>query len=295
MEDNEQAAVPAAAEGTTAPPNPAPEAPTPEQADNPAPEGQEGAAPEPEEDDEDAPVDISKPLTKSQLRRLQRQNREREREAENAHLRQIVQRIAPPSRVLSVEERIGAPPNPQNYQNNAAGFYAAKAAYDVHKQVAEKQIAAEKTVAEERENARKQAIAQDYYDRQAKSRARLPDYDKVMASAAGVKVSQPVIDAIVDSELAPEIEYHLALNPAKLNALNQMSPKEAARAVGRLEEVLRAAPPPRNVTQAPPPPSRLNGGSAGPVKSLAELAKGEDASAYIAARRAAREKQQKRA
>jgi len=286
LADNEQAAAPAAA--TNPADQPPPSAPTPEQA---APvEGQEAApAPEPE-DDEDAPVDISKPLTKSQLRRLQRQNREREITAENARLREVVQAIEPPPRTLSLEERIGAPPNPQSYQNNPAAYWAAKAAYDVHRQVAEKQIAAERTVAQARETAKYQALARTYEERQIKARSRLPDYDKVVGAAAarmyatGTTVSQPLIDAIVTSDLSPEIEYHLALNPAKLHALNQMRPEQVAREIGRLEAVLQATPPARTSTQAPPPPSALKGGSAGPARSLADMSMDE----YVAARKAGR-------
>jgi len=290
LEDTTQAAAPAAA--TTPADQPPPNAPTPEQASD-APEGQ-AAAPETDADeDDDAPVDISKPLSKSQLRRLQRQTREREIQAENARLREVVQTLAPPARILSVEERIGKPPNPANYAQNPAAYWAAKATYDVLRQGAESQFAAEKSAAETREAAKRQVVARNYEERQSKARARLPDYDKVVASAAGITLAAPLIDAIVESELAPEIEYHLALNPAKLHALNNMPAGQVAREIGRLEAVLQATPQART-TQAPAPVSPLKGGAAGPVKSLAELAKGEDASAYIAARRAAREKQQQK-
>jgi hypothetical protein len=290
LEDTTQAAAPAAA--TTPADQPPPSAPTPEQATD-APEGQ-AAAPETDADeDDDAPVDISKPLSKSQLRRLQRQTREREIQAENARLREVVQTLAPPARILSVEERIGKPPNPANYAQNPAAYWAAKATYDVLKQGAESQFAAEKSAAETREMAGYQAIARTYEERQNKARARLPDYDKVVGAvaasmrASGVPISPPLAEAIVTSELAPEIEYHLALNPAKLHALNNMPAGQVAREIGRLEAVLQATPPARTSTQAPPPPSALKGGAAGPVKTLADLAKGEDASDYIAARRAA--------
>jgi len=295
LEDNAQAAAPAAAPSPAE--QPPPNAPTPEQATD-APEGQ--AAPEAEADeDDDAPVDISKPLSKSQLRRLQRQTREREIQAENARLREVVQTLAPPARILSVEERIGRPPNPANYAQNPGAYWAAKATYDVLKQGAESQFAAEKSAADTREMASHQALVRTYEERQVKARTRLPDYDKVVGAAAasmiasGVSISQPLREAIVTSDLSPEIEYHLALNPAKLHALNNMPAGQVAREIGRLEAVLQATPQART-TQAPPPPSALKGGAAGPVRSLAELAKGEDASAYIAARRAAREKQQQK-
>ena len=282
MDDTEQAAVPAAAPSPAE--QPTPESPTPETAA--APEGQQ-PAPEGDEDDEDAPVDISKPLTKSQLRRLQRQTKERETQAEVARLREVVQTLEPPARVLSLEERIGAPPNPQNYQGNPQAYWAAKATYDIHRQVAERQIAAEKTVAETREAAKRQTIARNYEERQSKARARLPDYDKVMAAAAGIEVRQPVINAIVESDLSPEIEYHLALNPAKLHALNNMRPEQVAREIGRLEAALASAPQPRTATQATPPVTPLKGGSAGPSKGLEDLAKSDNVNEYAERRKAA--------
>jgi hypothetical protein len=48
-----------------------------------------------------------------------------------------------------------------------------------------------------------------------------------------------VIEEIMSSEKSALLAYHLAKNPDKLNALNQMSGRELAREMGRLEATVR--------------------------------------------------------
>lgn len=280
MTDETQAAAPAAATSPAdqPPPNPAPEATA-----APA-EGQPPEASEPELDEDGGErIDLAKPLSKSQIRRLQRKAEFDALREENTRLRQSIPPPAP-RQERTVTDLIGAPPDPRQFRD-VASYNAAVAAYQVHQGIATRQLAAEKAAETERETLRQEATARSYTDKQAKARARLPDYDKVMAQAAGITVKQHVANAIVDSEMAPELEYHLAANIAKLHALNAMRPDQAARELGRIEATLSAAPQARS-TQAPAPLTPLKGGAAGPMKSLADLAKGEDMSDYIARRRA---------
>lgn len=279
------------AAGTAAAPNPAEQSPpvAVDQAQAAPLDGQI-IPPEPElDEDGDEKVDITKPLSKSQLRRIQRKAEFESLKEENARLRQQLPPPGPrPNR--TVEDLIGPPPNPQNYRD-VASYNAAVAAWDINRGVATRQLAADKAADTERENARQNALARSYSEKQAKARQRLPDYDKVVAAAAGIEVRPAVSAAIIESDLAPELEYHLAANPAKLHALNNMRPEQVAREIGRLEAVLGTTPQARTATQAPPPVSPLRGGAAGPARSLADLAKGDDATDYIAQRRAERAKQ----
>jgi hypothetical protein len=260
LTDDTQAAASAAAPSPAdqPPPNPAPE-------QNAAPEGQVPEAPEPELDDDGGEkIDLAKPLSKSQIRRLQRKAEFEALRDENARLRQSIPPPAP-RQERTVNDLIGPPPDPRQFRD-IPSYNAAVAAYQVHQGIATRQLAADKAAETERETLRQSATARSYAEKQAKARARLPDYDKVVGQAAGIQVSNAVSQAIIESDLAPDLEYHLAANPAKLHALNTMRPEQVAREIGRLEAVLASTPQARTSTQAPPPPTALKGGSAGPPK-----------------------------
>lgn len=110
----------------------------------------------------------------------------------------------------------------------------------------------------------------DHADRVGDARDTIADFDNVMEKMKGVNVRTDVIEEIKSSDKSALITYHLAQNPHELEALNQMSPKELARAMGRLEATLKL-PEPKKQTSAPPPASSPRGG-ASPPSQEAELA-----------------------
>ena len=96
-------------------------------------------------------------------------------------------------------------------------------------------------------------------ERVIEARKTIPDYDAVMA-ASSVPVSDAVMDELRDSELGPQLAYHLDRNPDVAEKLNAMSPRQAAREIGRLEAKLlstaSASPEPQvDAPQTPEPPA----------------------------------------
>lgn len=106
-------------------------------------------------------------------------------------------------------------------------------------------------------------------ERVIEARKSIPDYDAVMA-ASDVPVADHVLDELRESELGPQLAYHLDKNPDVAEKLNNMKPRQAAREIGRLEakllstasanpdpvEVPKEAEPPApkvKTTNAPPP------------------------------------------
>ena len=81
---------------------------------------------------------------------------------------------------------------------------------------------------------------------------RIPDYDTTLRQANDVPIRDDVRDMILDDGKGPLIAYHLAKNPEKLEALNRMTPIEAAREIGKLSVRIRG-PQAKTVTQAKPP------------------------------------------
>lgn len=78
-------------------------------------------------------------------------------------------------------------------------------------------------------------------ERQTSARTAMPDYDAVVG-ASNTPIATHVADAILESEHGPVLAYHFAKNPDVLERLNTLSPRQADREIGRLEERLSSTP-----------------------------------------------------
>lgn len=152
------------------------------------------------------------------------------------------------------------------YQRDAAAFEARRVAREEARKALDSR--------EESERATREATARrqrdlDHADRVEDARGVIADFDQVMTKMKGVEVRNDVIDEIKSSDKSALITYHLAQNPDRIEALNQMSPRELAREIGRLEATLKL-PEPKKQTSAPPPLSSVKGGAA-PASPDADL------------------------
>lgn len=86
--------------------------------------------------------------------------------------------------------------------------------------------------------------------REEMARERFPDYDAV-ARQAGLPITPAMASVIFESEIGPEIAYHLGKNPGEARSIAMMSPERQAVAIGRLEGRLQAT---ANARREPPPP-----------------------------------------
>jgi hypothetical protein len=110
---------------------------------------------------------------------------------------------------------------------------------------------------------------------------RIPDFDRVMASAGGLEIRGDLRDLILDSAKGPLLAYHLAKNPDRVADLNRMSPAAAAKEIGSLEARIRG-PNPKTVTRVKTPPRAPRGGTAARAPNPADMSMEQ----YIAARKA---------
>lgn len=139
----------------------------------------------------------------------------------------------------------------------------------------------------EQDNTRKAVDArnQTFSERQAATRAALPDYDEVVG-ASDAPVSAHVSEALMDSDRGPELAYHFAKNPDVLMSLNGMTPTQAAREIGKLEATLSAAKTPAvpskklSTTPAPASTTATQGRATQPALASASMAE------YMAQRKA---------
>jgi hypothetical protein len=141
--------------------------------------------------------------------------------------------------------------------------------------------------AREAEQQRK-AVLDQWNSRADAVREKLPDYDEVLESADDVPLAGYLQEALLESEIGPELAYHLAKNRAELERLTKLSPTSAVRELGKIEASLSkttAPQPKKQISTAPKPVTPLSGGTAGSAPSIYDESLGDDFAAYERVRR----------
>lgn len=122
-----------------------------------------------------------------------------------------------------------------------------------------------------------------YQERVAKVREAKPDFDTVTNNPA-LPVTPTMANVIFESDVGPEVAYHLGTNPDEAARIAALPEYRQAAELGKLEAKLsQPAPAPAPRTPPPPPPQTVAGLSAGITKSLEDMSPAE----YIAAAKAA--------
>lgn len=127
-----------------------------------------------------------------------------------------------------------------------------------------------------------------FEQRQADFAAAHDDYDDVVTDPS-LPITQVMAGAVHESEIGPQIAYHLGKNPKEAARIAGLSPLSQAREIGKIEAALAASgakpkpPKPNQVTNAPPPPPAV--GTSSPVKrSETDMSDEERVAAIRAAR-----------
>ena len=126
---------------------------------------------------------------------------------------------------------------------------------------------------DEQEASRKAQEAQEkltkaWSEKIAKAKENLPDFDR-MVKSSDIVISDPIRDSIVDSDVGPQLLYHLATNEDFAKELTEMPVAKALKQLGKLEAQFEAKDTPKaekkNVSssKAPEPIKPLSGGKVG--------------------------------
>ena len=196
-------------------------------------------------------------------------------EEELAELRQM-----PAPRVPARDDDL-VEPKESDFPNDYLAYERAMRAYETRKAIRDenRRVALEQSRANgERES---RAKVRAYNARLDEVKDRIPDFDATLKAAAGTEIRDDVVGLILESAKGPLIAYHLARNPDRVEALNRMSPVEAAREIGRLEARIRG-PQAKKITDAKTPIRPVRGGGGRTEKPLAE----ESVESYFARRNA---------
>lgn len=192
------------------------------------------------------------------------------------------------SEILRLQEQASKPaaddgdkaPREEDYNGDWGKFIAASAAYEAAKAVKDTLTADKKAANESKMAELRTEVLSDFEERAEAFKAKATDFDQVIGKfiEGGGQLNPVVRELVTESDVGPELAYHLAKHPAVANKVNSLPPLQAAKEIARLEDSLSR--PSNRATKAPPPLKTPTGGASAPV-DLATLAKSEDASDYI--------------
>jgi hypothetical protein len=172
----------------------------------------------------------------------EREDAKRAAEAEKARADAAERRAAELEAKLNPKDPTPAPvedeaaPDPKDFKDASEW---AQAFAEWSRDVARKEIAAEN---EAKEEARKKQDAENadrtrataFVAKEQEYAKATPDYAETVA-AANFKIADFLADAMIDSDVGPQMRYYFAKNPKELDRLHAMRPHTALTEFGRIE------------------------------------------------------------
>jgi hypothetical protein len=163
-------------------------------------------------------------ITKQREEARAEAQREREaRESLEAKVKELESR-SQPQKVEAFEE-----PRPEQF-TDMYEYAKALTDYKVDQRLGEEK----QKEAQAKVEAQRQQVINTWAKRVESAKAEMPDFE-AMVGSADVVVSNEVRDAIFESEVGPQVLYHLAENPELAEKLQGMTVTSALRTIGRLE------------------------------------------------------------
>ena len=204
-------------------------------------------------------------ITKQREEARQEAQREREaRAALEARLAALESQNKPQQATVDQE------PQPSQF-SDAFEYAKALAEYTADRRIAEMK----QEEAKAKEAAERQKVIDQWTQKVQKAKADLPDFDDIVASSE-VVVNDDIRDAILESDVGPQILYHLAENDEVAKKIASLSPKQALREIGTLEARFEKAEQPtqsvaKSKAPAPISPIRSSGKADLPISANGEF------------------------
>jgi hypothetical protein len=217
---------------------------------------------EPKAEEEAKAAEKPKDKLEKRFSKVSRQRDEAKARADalEARLRELEAKANPQpiAQVANVDEK------PRADQFNDAFEYAeALAEWSAEKALKDREIAEQQKLAEQERN----KVVENWNDKVKQAKKSINDFDDVVSNST-VVVSDAIRDAILESEVGPQILYHLASDDDYANSVAKMPAIKALKEIGRLEakfEAEKEAKPKKEAktvatSKAPAPISPLKGG-----------------------------------
>lgn len=160
------------------------------------------------------------------------------------------------------------PPDPDAYGDDWQGFEKAQSRYniDVAKYEIKQELKVEQQKTAAQTEAQKRVTA--FQSKVAEAAKTDPELPQIIANhhipgPYYVPMTPVMTDAVLESDIGPQLMRYLKNNPDAAIRLSQSSPVAAIKEIGRIEAELTkktVVEPPRKISQAPEPPSAVSGG-----------------------------------
>jgi len=185
-------------------------------------------------------------LTKQREQARADAQRERDaREALEARLAALEQGQAPKQALVA-----DAKPTPDQF-TDAFEYAEALAEYSAERALKER----DRQDLERKAQEQQAKVVQTWTKRLEAAKVEIDDFDE-MVSSSDIVVPNHIRDAILESDVGPQILYHLASNQDQARSFNDLTPAQALRAIGKLEakfEKSETSKPERSVVKSKAP------------------------------------------
>jgi len=210
----------------------------------PSVEAQAENLPEAEEEAKATEDRKSNPKIEKRFRELT--NRAKQAEADKQALESRLQELEAknaPQQQYQEPDVLGEKPQASQFQD-AFEYAEALAEWSAEKALVER----DKQEAERRANEERAKLNKAWTERVNKAKAEMPDFEEMVASST-VVVNDAVRDAILESDVGPQILYHLASEDDIAQKIAAMPPIKALREIGKLEARFEAKDAPKEPKQ----------------------------------------------
>jgi hypothetical protein len=85
-----------------------------------------------------------------------------------------------------------------------------------------------------------QQKALDFQKKEAVLSNEIPDYYEAIEESRDVRINQAAVNAMVESDIGPQLRYYFAKNPEEAEKTLSMKPTEAVKFIGRIEAKIEA-------------------------------------------------------
>ena len=187
---------------------------------------------EPEAEEEAKATEDRKSNPKIEKRFSELTKRAKQAEAQKAELEARLQEYeakATPQPQAQQADPLGEKPQASQFQD-AFEYAEALAEWSAEKALFER----DKQEAERRANDERAKLNQAWAERVNKAKADMPDFEEMIASST-VSVNDAIRDSILESDVGPQILYHLASDDEYAQKIAAMPPIKALREIGKLE------------------------------------------------------------
>lgn len=208
--------------------------------------------------------EAEKPKDKLEKRFSKVTKRAQEAEAKAEQLEARLRELEAKANPQTIAQTANVNDKPQASQFDDAFEYAeALAEWSAEKALKDRDIAEQQRKVEEERN----KVLKSWNDKVDKAKKEIPDFNDIVSSST-VVVSDAIRDAILESDVGPQILYQIASDDDYAESLTKMPAIKALKEIGRLEAKFEAEleTKPKNVaktvsqSKAPAPISPLKGG-----------------------------------